>query len=465
MVRQRSTVDTRVIFEEMPVWRALLKMAVPTVISNLITLIYNIADTFYIARTENAYMVAASSLVLTVFLFTTAIANLFGVGGGTLAVRLFGKRDEQEARKVASLSLVIATGAALLFSIVCGVFMDPILTALGASENTIVYARQYLMFILVIGGIPTVLSATMSSIIRNLGYSKQAAFGLGLGGVLNVALDPLFMFVILPQGYEVIGAAVATMLSNVCAMVYFIIVYHKLSRESLLELPRRVERVRSSSLKELFAVGLPAAAGVVLFDVANMFLNRLTSDHGDFALAAIGIVLKVERLPLNIGIGIALGMMPLVAYNFAAKNYGRMRAFSRTAMLWGLVVAAVSALLYRFGAEFIIHVFINQEPTASYAAAFLKARCIATPFMFASFHLAHFMQAIGRGNTSLLMAVIRQLVLNVPFLFLLNHLFGMDGIVWTQFCADAFNVLASYLIYRFVMKKIVARQSEGEFAS
>ncbi|MBQ2731051.1 MAG: polysaccharide biosynthesis C-terminal domain-containing protein [Clostridia bacterium] len=452
MKRQDNKMNTRAVFETMPVWRALATMAIPTIVSNLITLVYNIADTFYIARTNNAYMVAASSLVLTVFLMTTAIANLFGVGGGTLAVRLFGTRDEEEARKVASLSLVMATGTALLFSLLCLIFMNPLLHLLGASADTIGYAKQYLICVVVIGGVPTVLSATMSSIVRNVGYSKKAAFGLGLGGVLNVVLDPLFMFVLLPAGNEVLGAALATMLSNVCAMIYFLAVYKKLSRESFLELPRRIERIRKNSLRSLFSVGFPAAAGVLLFDVSNMVLNRLAASHGDFALAAIGIVLKVERLPLNIGIGIALGMVPLVAYNYASKNYERMRAFTRASMISGLCVAAVSVVLYRIGAEGIIHLFIEEPITVSYAVPFLEARCVATPFMFASFHLSHFMQAIDRGVTSLWMAVIRQLCLNIPFLFLLNFLFGMTGIVWTQFFSDIFNVLVSLIIYRAVTR-------------
>ncbi len=460
MTRLKNARTPREIFEDMPIWKALMVMSVPTILSNLITLVYNIADTFYIARTNNAYMVAASSLVLTVFLMTTALANLFGVGGGTLAVRLLGEKREDEARRVASLSLVMAAGSALLFSVLCMFFLEPLLVALGASANTLHFAKQYLICVVGIGGVPTVLSATMSSIVRNVGHSREAAFGLGLGGVLNVLLDPLFMFVLLPQGYEVLGAALATMLSNICAMVYFFFVYRRLSKDTILKIPRRIERIRKKSLVSLFSVGLPAAAGVLLFDISNMVLNRLTAEHNDFALAAIGIVLKVERLPLNIGIGIALGMVPLVAYNYAAGNYERMRAFSRMAMYWGVSVACVSAVLYRLFAAQIIPIFINHETTTPLAVSFLQARCLATPFMFMSFHLSHFMQAIDRGPTSLLMAFIRQLVLNIPFLYLLNHFFRIDGIVWTQFCSDFFNVVISFVIYHFVMRKLIRKTTE-----
>ena len=236
----RSNADKIQIFEKMPVPKALATMAIPTIISQLITLIYNIADTWFIGQTDNPYMVAASSLVLTVFLMTVAITNLFGVGGGTLAVRLLGSGEEQEARKVVSLSLSLAAGASLLYSVCCLIFMNPLLRFLGASDNTIGYARQYLFFVVVLGGIPTVLSSTMSSMLRNVGFSKEAAFGLSLGGILNVVLDPLFMFVLLPDGYEVMGAAIATLLSNCISFIYFILIYRRVQNTSILSLPKYV---------------------------------------------------------------------------------------------------------------------------------------------------------------------------------------------------------------------------------
>lgn len=447
---------TKEIFETRPVPAALAKMAVPTIVSQLITLIYNIADTWFIGQTDNPYMVAASSLVLTIFLMISAISSLFGVGGGSLAVRLLGSRDEEEAGRVASLSLVLAAVAALAFSLLCLLFMDPLLRFLGASGNTIGYAKQYLVFVVVIGGLPTVLANTMSAMVRNIGHSREAGFGLGLGGVLNVVLDPIFMFVLLPDGYQVAGAAAATMLSNVITLIYFILVYRKLSGSTVLALPRRAERIRRESLRSLFSVGIPAAMSLLLFDLTNIVINRLASGHGDIELAAMGIVLKVERLPLNIGIGICLGMTPLVAYNYAAKNHERMKAFFKTARLAGLVVSVLCVIFYRVCAPYIIRAFIADADTVRFGTEFLQSRCFATPFMFLSFHMVHFMQAVDRGKISFLLAVIRQLFLNIPILFLMNALFGMHGIVWTQLAADAVNVAVSYIIYNRMIGKIAS---------
>ena len=435
------------IFETWPVPRALAKMAVPTIASQLITLVYNVADTWFIGQTNNPYMVAASSLVLTVFLMTTCIATLFGVGGGSLVVRLLGGNDEDEAKRVASLSLVMAAAASIAFSILCFVFLNPLLRILGASDHTIGFARQYLLFVVVIGCFPTVLANTMSSMVRNIGYSREAGFGLGMGGVLNVILDPIFMFVVFPDGYQVMGAAAATMLSNFVTFAYFIFVYKKLEESTVLALPHSSEKIRRESMGSLFSVGIPAAMSLLLFDLCNIVINRLASSHGDIELAAIGIVLKAERLPLNIGIGICLGMMPLAAYNYASKNYVRMKDFFRTARLAGLSVSVLCVVFYRICAPYIIGAFISDADTVKFGTQFLQSRCFATPFMFLSFHMVHFMQAVDRGKVSFQLAVIRQLCLNIPILFIMNFVFGMSGIVWTQMVADLINVVVSYIIY------------------
>ena len=209
------------VFENMPIGSALRAMIVPTIISQIIVLIYNMADTFYVGRTNNPYMVAGASLILPVFNITLCLAGLAGIGGGALVSRLLGQKRVDEARRTGTFSLYLAIGVSAVFALIMGVFMDPILMLLGAGEHTLVFARQYSFFVIVLGGIPTVLSNVMSNLIRSVGYSREAGIGITLGGILNIALDPLFMFVILPKGYEVMGVGIATCLSNCIACVYF----------------------------------------------------------------------------------------------------------------------------------------------------------------------------------------------------------------------------------------------------
>lgn len=438
------------IFENKPIPKALTIMAIPTVMSQLIALIYNIADTWFIGQTNNPYMVAATSLSATVFLMMVGISNLFGAGGGNCVVSLLGKKQEDEAGRVASLSLVMAAGSALLFSLLCFIFLTPLLRLLGASENTMDYAKQYLFFVVILGSLPSVLSNTMSFMLRNIGYSKEAAFGLGFGGILNVVLDPIFMFVLMPEGCQVMGAAIATLLSNIAAFVYYIWVYVRVKNTTILAIPHSIEKITSQSMRAIFGVGLPAALGLIFYDLSNIVINKLSSAHGDIELAAMGIILKVERLPLNIGIGICLGMMPLIAYNYSAKNSKRMYGFFTAARLTGIVISLISVVLYWVFAPYIMQLFIDDAQTVGLGTAFLKARCFAAPVMFLSFNMVHFMQAVGRGKISFYLAFIRQLCLNIPILFLLNHLFGMDGIIWTQLTADTVNVIISYIIYHYI---------------
>lgn len=369
-------------------------------------------------------------------------------------VSLLGSGQQEEARKVASLSLVMAAGSTLVFSLVCLAAMNPLLYFLGASSETLGYARQYLLIVVVIGALPTVMSNTMSFMLRNVGYSKEAGAGLTMGGILNMVLDPIVMFVILPSGYEVMGAAIATLAANIVVCIYFIHVYRRISGQSVIELPKRIERVTRTSMKYIFSVGLPSGMALLFYDMTNMMLNRLSATYGDTALAAMGIVLKVERLPLNIGIGICLGMGPLIAYNYASGNHERMHAAFRLARLEGLIVGALSVVAYRFGAPYIIRAFIANAETVQIGTKILQARCFATTFMFLSFHMVYLMQALKQGKWSFLLAFIRQLVLNIPFLIVLNYLFGMSGIVWSQAIADICNVIVSYIVYAHVCKRL-----------
>ena len=436
------------VFENMPVGSALRAMVVPTIISQIIVLIYNMADTFYVGRTNNPYMVAGASLILPVFNITLCLAGLAGIGGGALVSRLLGEKREDEARKAGTFALYLAIGISALFALIMGVFMDPVLMLLGAGENTLVFARQYSFFVIVVGGIPTVLSNVMSNLIRSIGYSKEAGIGITLGGLLNIVLDPLFMFVILPKGYEVMGAGIATCLSNCMACVYFFIVTARMGKESVITLSLKNGLPEKESMLAVFKVGIPSAVTTFLFDLDYIVVDKLMVSYNDFALAAVGIVLKVERLPLNVGVGICQGMMPLVAYNFAAKNKKRMNDTIRLSRKLGLVIAGVSIVLYEIFVVYLIRFFIEEGQTVAMATDFLRIRVLATPLMFLSFFTVYLFQAFGKGDKALFLGVMRWLVFNIPMLFILNAIFGMYGIVWSQITADTLTVLLSFYVYR-----------------
>lgn len=436
------------VFETLPVPSALRVMIVPAVISQLIVLIYNMADTFYVGQTGNPYMVAATSLILPIFNITLCLAGLAGTGGGALISRLLGEHREEEAERVSVFTICLAVFTAAVFSVGIGIFMNPLLKLLGAGENTYEYAGQYAFCVIVLGGIPTVLSNVLSNLIRSIGCSKVAGKGIILGGLLNIALDPLFMFVLLPDGCEVLGAGIATCLSNCFACLFFIIVMARMKGQSVLTFDLRKGRPDKESIESIFAVGIPSAAASFLFDLDYVVIDKLMVSYHDLALAAIGIVLKVERFPLNVGIGICQGMMPLVAYSYGARNKKRMNDAIRLSRILGLLIAAGSILMYEIFAGQLIRIFISDSQTIDLATSFLRIRVLATPLMFLSFFTVYLFQAFGMGKKALFLGMTRWLVFNIPMLFILNGIFGMYGIVWSQVTADTLTVLLSFYIYR-----------------
>ena len=448
--------DKTELFERMPVNRALMTMAIPCVVSQLITLLYNLADTFFIGSTNDPYKVAAASVVSILFFMLNALANLFGVGGGSLLSRLLGKKDNENARRVGAFSIYGSLVIAAVYSLVCFIFSEPLARLLGASDNTVGYATSYLFWVVVVGGIPSTVGLTMSHLLRSAGYSKESGIGLAIGGISNIILDPLFMFVILPAGNEVTGAAIATLLSNLITLLYYMLVYYRLRGHSPLTLSPVCARIKNSLVFEILAIGLPSAATALLANISHIIKNNLTAGYGDVEIAAYGIVMKADMLPLNIGMGLCQGMMPLVAYNYAACNYPRMKKITKTAQIWGMISACFFIVLYEVFADIIIWAFIRDEATIAFGSVFLRIACLATPFMISNFQKIYVLQAMGKGKESLILGIFRQGLFAIPTMFILNHLVGLYGVVASQLISDGLTFIIATIIYRNVYNKLLS---------
>jgi len=440
------------LFETVPVGKALLTMAVPTIVSQLITMIYNLADTFFIGLSDDPYKIAAASLVGVLFFMLNSLANLFGVGGGSLLSRLLGEKREEDARRVGAFSIYGSLAIAFVYSLVCFLFTQPLARLLGASDNTIAYATTYLHWVVVLGGIPSTLGLTLSHLLRSAGYSREAGMGLAIGGLSNILLDPLFMFVLLPPGNEVTGAAMATTISNVISLLFFLFVYYRLRGKTVLTISPKYAHLEKELILGILSIGLPSALTALLANTTSIIKNNLTAGYGDIELAAYGIVMKADMLPLNIGMGLCQGMMPLVAYNYAAKNYSRMKSFTKAAQLAGVVAACFFIVLFELFAPQIIWIFIRDEATIAYGTNFLRLACLATPFMISNFQKIYSLQAMGKGRESLLLGVCRQGLFAIPILLILNHFIGLYGVLAAQLLSDSLTFIISTVLYRRVYR-------------
>lgn len=455
-------VSKKELFETVPVPKALATLAIPTIVSQIINLVYNMVDAFFIGRTGNSYMMAATTLTLTIVLMTVAFANLFGVGGGSLIARLIGAQKPEDAKRVSAFSFYGAISIALLYSLLIGAFLDPVLKLLGASEATIGYARQYTLLVIVGGSLPSILSATMAHLLRNVGYAKQASLGLSSGGILNILLDPLFMFVLLPEGYEVFGAALATLLSNIFSCVYLLTAFRKAAKTAALSMrPGDARDIGKENIGKLFSVGVPSAILTGLFDVANIFVNMLSAAHSDLVLAGMGIVMKVERVPNAINIGICQGMLPIVAYNYSSGNRDRMEETIRTARRYGLLISAVSIILLEIFAAPVTQLFLSTSAgnaetallTIGFAAIFLRLRCLASPVQFINYHTSYCMQAMGNGKGTMLHAVVRELVFYIPLMLIMDRIWGETGLALALLTGEALSAVFALLLLNRALKK------------
>lgn len=441
----------KAVFETMPVPRAVMTLAVPTIISQIVTMIYNLGDTFFVGQIGNPSMVAAVTVVSPWFNLLTALGNLFGIGASSLISRQMGAGEREKSRYVSAFSFWGGAAVTLVFSALSVAFSRPLLTFLGASADNFDYAADYLFWVVGLGGVPTMLGMTLAHLLRSEGHANQAGFGMMLGGVLNLILDPVFIF---GFGLDVAGAAIATALSNLIGMVYFLVVLWRLHGEHLTALSLHPRYFGFRYLWPVFSVGLASALATTLGNISNMVIVRLASGYGDIPVAAYGIVKRLDQFPLNVCMGLCQGFMPLVGYNFAAKKYGRMRKISTFSWKVGMAIAACFMACFAAFAPFILDIFIREAETAALGANFLRIACLAVPLTAVNFLISYTLQAMGLGIQSAILTFSRQGLLNIPLLILMNALTGLYGMIWVQLMVEVIMLPVSLGMYFVTLRRI-----------
>ena len=446
---KRKQISEKELFEELPVPKAVATLAIPTIISQVVTMIYNLADTFFVGQIGNPYMVAAVSLVSPWFNLLTALGNLFGLGAGSLISRMLGRNNHKDIRNVSAFSIwggAVVTG---LFSLLTYLFRRPLLLFLGASPDTYAFAQSYLNWVVVLGGVPTMLSLSMGHLLRSEGHARPASMGMMFGGILNVVLDPVMIF-----GFDlnVSGAAIATAFSNLASVVFFVVMYYRLGDKTAVSLLPRYFTFRF--VRPIFSVGLASALATTLGNISNMVIVSLSSGYGDIPVAAYGIVKRIDQFPLNVSMGLCQGFMPLVGYNYASKNYKRMREVSFFSWKTAVAMSACFIACFAVFAPQILHLFIPEEQTSALGAGFLRIACLAVPFTTVNFLISYTLQAMGKGTQSAILTFSRQGLLNVPLLIIMNVVVGLYGMIWTQLIVELIMLPVSMGMYMHTWRKL-----------
>lgn len=435
-------------FNKMSVPQAVIKNTVPAMIAMLMVLIYNLADTFFIGQTHDAYQVAAVSLATPVFLMFMAVGTVFGIGGTSVISRAMGEGKKEYAKKVCSFCMWACVLVGLAMTLLFLFFMDEILLLIGASDDTWEFARSYLT-IVSYSGVFVLISNCYSNILRAEGQATRAMTGQIIGNLLNVVLDSLM---ILGFGWNITGAAIATVIGNVAAASYYIIYF--LRGKSSLSISIKDFSVKNKICSGVLAIGIPASLASVLMSISQMVMNGMMAGYGDMAIAGIGVAMKVTMITGMIAMGIGQGIQPLLGYCVGAKTWERYKEIMRFSLWFAFFLGLIMTIFCYLFTNQIVSVFLTDENAFDYAVRFAKI-LLTTSTLFGVFYvLTNALQAMGAAVSSLIINLSRQGIIYIPALFVLRAALGVTGLVWAQPVADILSIILAVILYQITFRKM-----------
>lgn len=447
------------LFESMPIPKAVAQLSIPMVVTSLVMVIYNLADTFFVGMLNDPVQNAAVTLVYPVMLAFNAVNNLFGVGTSSMMSRSLGRGDYDMVRTSSAFGFYGAVFSGLLFAVLCTLFRSPLMVLLGTDATTWEATSRYMFWTVTCGAMPAILNVVQGQMVRSEGASVHASIGTMSGCVLNMILDPIF---ILPWGLNMgaAGAGLATFLSNCAACCYFFALSAIKRGKTFVCLDiRRLGKLSKEVVLGILGVGIPASIQNLLNVLGSTILNNFTASYGAVAVAAMGVAQKINMLPMQVAMGFSQGIMPLVSYNYASGNHKRMKSSILFAM--GIVMPTMLAVtvLYWIGAPTLIRLFMENPEIVSYGSAFLRTMCLAMVFMCTDFMAVGVFASLGMGKFSLLFAILRKVVLEIPLLFLMNKLFPLYGLPYAQVITEFLLAIAAVVMLLRIFRKEAPAQS------
>lgn len=430
------------LFARAPIPRAYFKMALPVVLSMLVSLVYNMVDTWFIAQTQNTALVAGVSLCAPMFTLMVAMGDIFGLGGSSLISRLLGQGKEQRVRHVSA----FCSYGAIIWGVLVGalmlIFRQPILRLLGASSDTMDSATDYFCY-LALGAPAIIFTLVPSNILRTEGMAVASMVGSITGAVVNIILDPIFIFG-LNMGAG--GAALATVLSNVVSSVLFIVLLATKSQRLSMRL--RDCSVQGTELREILVIGVPASITNLMQSFAMTLTNRFLLPYGTENVAALGIALKVNMIVMLIMVGFAFGAQPLLGYNYGANNRERLRGILKFDVLVQLVFSVVMTVVFLIFAPQIIRIFMSDSGVIQAGSRILRCMVITMPLMGIILVCTTLFQSAGKAMPAFLLSISRQGVALLLCMVVLSAMFGFYGVILAQAAADVVSVILALVLLR-----------------
>ncbi len=441
------------LFETTPIPKAVMTLGIPTILSSLVMVIYHLADTYFVGMLGDPIQNAALTLSGPVLLAFNAVNNLFGVGSSSMMSRALGVKDYDTVYRSSAFGFYGSLLCGLLFSALYTGFRGPLLTVLGTDAATVSATSDYMLWTVTFGAAPAILNVVMAYLVRSEGSALHASIGTMSGCFLNILLDPVF---ILPWGLNLgaAGAGLATFLSNCVACGYFFVLLFVRRGKTFVCVKPSMFGFRRAIVLGVCGVGIPASIQNLLNVTSKTVMNNFTSAYGSDAVAAMGIATTICMVPMQIFMGLSQGVMPLVSYNYASGNVKRMKGSVVFTVKAAVVFMAVTTVGLFAGARELTYLFIQNQAVIGYGEAFLRALCLSQPFLCMDFIAVGIFQACGMGSKSLLFAVLRKIVLEIPALLLLDWLFPLYGIAYAQLAAELILSTVAVVILVRLFKRL-----------
>ena len=422
--------------------RTYFRLSLPITVSLLVTLIYNIADTYFISQTGSEQVVAGVSLCYPLYLMVMALGNVYAQGGSSLISRMLGNKDTDTVRRVSAFCFYIAILTGAVLGVLLLVFQKPMLSLMGAQPDTFASAQEY--YVVIAFGAPlSVLNYVHSNHLRCEGLSMQSMAGSIAGSVVNIILDPIF---ISGLGMGAMGAAAATVIGFLVTDAMFL--FFVLRKSRFLSIHPKYCRVNLNEWNQIISVGITAAILNIAQSCSVIFLNQFLLPYGTGKIAAMGIVQKVSRIPLMVLTGLTFGGIPLFGYLYGAGNYGKLTELIRFCLklLCGFSLA-VTVFLMIF-APMIMPFFLNTGTVVQDGIGMLRWQILGTVFMSVTLLMTVLFQAMGKAGRAFCLSVSRQGVVFILMLVLCSMLFGYTGILAGQFAADTICAVMALFFFR-----------------
>ena len=441
------------LFEQMSIPRAVLTLSVPTVLSSLVMVLYNLADTYFVGMLQDSIQNSAVTLAAPVLLAFNAVNNLFGVGSSSMMSRALGAKDHDMVRRSSAFGFYCALFSGILFSLLATAFRGPLLVRLGADSATAQATLEYMRWTVSCGAAPAILNVVLAYLVRAEGATLHASIGTMSGCALNIVLDPIF---ILPWGLDMgaAGAGLATFLSNCFACLYFFVLLFVRRGTTYVCVRPSMALPRRELVRGVFGVGVPASIQNLLNVTGMTVLNNFTAAFGPDAIAAMGISYKLNMIPMYVAMGVSQGLMPLVSYNYGSGNVSRLKKAVLFAGKISLSFMVVVSVGYFFASGTLIGMFMKTEAVVAYGSRFLRYMCVAQPFLCLDFLAVGVFQACGLGQYALLFAILRKIVLEIPALYILNYFFPPYGLAWAQTVAEVVLAAAAVAILMRLFRRM-----------